>query len=60
MLAGLCSSVIRVPTEVIKSRLQTGQFSNAFVAVSRGSPCTRTIRHAESHTLPHQYGHHML
>ena len=31
--AGLASSVIRVPTEVIKSRMQTGQFAGARQAV---------------------------
>ena len=31
--AGLASSVIRVPTEVVKTRMQTGQFSSAGVAV---------------------------
>lgn len=32
-LAGVVSSVIRVPTEVIKQRMQTGQFSTALGAV---------------------------
>lgn len=31
--AGIASSMIRVPTEVIKQRLQTGQFSNVGTAV---------------------------
>lgn len=33
-LAGLASSVIRVPTEVVKQRLQGGQFHGALAAVS--------------------------
>ncbi|CAG9467130.1 unnamed protein product [Pedinophyceae sp. YPF-701] len=32
-LAGLASSVIRVPTEVIKQRMQTGEFKKATVAL---------------------------
>lgn len=32
-LAGLTSSVIRVPTEVVKQRMQTGQFATAIGAV---------------------------
>lgn len=32
--AGTASSLVRVPTEVIKSRLQTKEFTGAMVAVS--------------------------
>ncbi|KAL6766704.1 hypothetical protein ACKKBG_A37030 [Auxenochlorella protothecoides x Auxenochlorella symbiontica] len=31
--AGLASSVVRVPTEVVKTRMQTGEFSNALRAL---------------------------
>lgn len=31
--AGLASSVIRVPTEVVKTRMQTGEFKHAFTAL---------------------------
>jgi solute carrier family 25 S-adenosylmethionine transporter 26 len=31
--AGLASSVIRVPTEVVKTRMQTGEFTHAFTAL---------------------------
>lgn len=33
MVAGTASSLIRVPTEVIKQRLQTGEFKGAVTAV---------------------------
>lgn len=31
--AGLASSIIRVPTEVVKTRMQTGEFKHAFTAL---------------------------
>lgn len=31
--AGIASSVIRVPTEVVKTRMQTGEFTHAFTAL---------------------------
>jgi hypothetical protein len=31
--AGLASSVVRVPTEVVKTRMQTGEFKHAFTAL---------------------------
>ena len=37
--AGTASSLIRVPTEVIKSRLQTKEFTGALVAVSWRAGC---------------------
>ncbi len=40
--AGTASSLIRVPTEVIKQRLQTGEFTSAVAAVS---PIVRTSMH---------------
>ena len=33
-IAGVASSIIRVPTEVVKQRMQTGQFATALGAVS--------------------------
>lgn len=34
MVAGTASSLIRVPTEVVKQRLQTGELTGAIKAVS--------------------------
>ncbi len=31
--AGLASSIVRVPTEVVKTRMQTGEFAHAFTAL---------------------------
>ena len=42
-LAGLASSLIRVPTEVVKSRMQTGQFASAS-KLSGTSACGRASR----------------
>ena len=36
MVAGTASSLIRVPTEVVKQRLQTGEFKGAITAVRAG------------------------
>ena len=36
MAAGAAASLTRVPTEVVKQRLQTGEFKGAVSAVSHG------------------------
>ena len=43
-LAGLASSLIRVPTEVVKSQMQTGRFASASNALWHISICGRASR----------------
>ena len=48
--AGIAASVVRVPTEVVKQRMQIGEFKSAVSAVRPTEPPALTHTHTHTHT----------
>lgn len=48
--AGIAASFVRVPTEVVKQRMQIGEFKSAVTAVRHPRQCDRTGASAPAST----------